>query len=324
MAFSSTTKGAWLRAERLRTKLKKAFAFFYPDADNAGFTPDVVDFFSALRTYLDIGAGLVGTGFRDAPDLYRLLRLGIAHLLIERVRSLEDRRLLDHKFLNEMIKPGHIIITSNWDPLIEHFAWLKGYPLRLASSGRHFETTEVYLIKLHGSIDWAQVRATRRDYYSTDHLATLKELQFAEHVRRHALPTRKKYPDSIVRVRATPINTAWQRLRSRAREPSMVTMATGKADDLGPCARSGATRTELSAEQRRSTSWAIRCHPMTSKFAPCCGRVFSADRRTLSSQFATRPPTYIIEFAISWTSKPSPTTSRSRPTRRHLHGQLAP
>src|SRR4051812_21243948 len=76
ISFSRSARGAWLGSEGFRAKLNKAFAFFYPDADNLGFSPDVVDFFSALRTYLDVGAGLAGTGFRDAPDLYRLLRLG--------------------------------------------------------------------------------------------------------------------------------------------------------------------------------------------------------------------------------------------------------
>lgn len=93
MSFSRTSKGAWLGKEGFRAKLKKAFEFFYPDADNVGFTPDVVDFFSALRTFLDVGSGLAGTRFTDAPELYRLLRLGIAHLLLERVRVLDEDRL---------------------------------------------------------------------------------------------------------------------------------------------------------------------------------------------------------------------------------------
>lgn len=60
--FSKSKAGKWLREERLSERLHKAFRFFYPDADHQGFQPDVVDFFSTLRTYLDVGAGLVGTG----------------------------------------------------------------------------------------------------------------------------------------------------------------------------------------------------------------------------------------------------------------------
>jgi hypothetical protein len=234
MDFSRTATGRWLGSEGFRAKMNKAFAFFYPDADNRGFTPDVVDFFSALRTYLDVGTGLVGTGFKDAPDLYRLLRRGIAHLLIERVRALDEEKVRSHPFLNEMVQPGHIIITSNWDMLIEHFAALKGFPLRLASRSRHFEPTEVYLIKLHGSVDWTQVREAQRHHYSVENFATLKELQFAPNVRRFAIPSRVREADEIIRVRAHPIGSAWQRVRSRTKEPHMVTMATGKSDDLGP------------------------------------------------------------------------------------------
>jgi len=96
-------------------KLDRAFKFFYPDARHPGFQPDVVDFFSTLRTYLDIGAGLVGTGFPDAPDFYRLLRRAIAHLLMDRMRQIDQDRFLEHPFLQEMVRPGHIIVTSNWD-----------------------------------------------------------------------------------------------------------------------------------------------------------------------------------------------------------------
>lgn len=75
-------KKRWGTSEKLPARLETAFTFFYPDAVHAGFRPDVVDFFSALRTYVDIGTGFAG-GFKDAPDLYRSLKFAIAHLLIE-------------------------------------------------------------------------------------------------------------------------------------------------------------------------------------------------------------------------------------------------
>jgi hypothetical protein len=230
IAFAGTARGTWLRQEDFSGKLDRAFKFFYPDARHRGFQPDVVDFFSSLRTYLDVGAGLVGTGFGDAPDLYRLLRRAIAHLLVDRVRQIDQAKLADHPFLTEMVRPGNIIVTSNWDFLIEHFAQLNSIPLRLSSRTRHFPETEVALLKLHGSIDWCQVHATSPEYPEDDY-ATIKELQFAPRTRRHSLPEEN---DDLVRIRALPISNAWQRLRSRASEPYMVTMATGKADDLGP------------------------------------------------------------------------------------------
>ena len=75
--------------EGLEERLDKAFKYFYPDAIHAGYRPDVVDFFSSLRMYLDVGAGLPG-GFTDAPHLYRSLKSAIAHLLIEKLRQCEQ------------------------------------------------------------------------------------------------------------------------------------------------------------------------------------------------------------------------------------------
>ena len=227
--FSRTSAGSWLGNEELSAKLKRAFRFFYPDASNEGFQPDVVDFFSALRSYLDVGAGLVGTGFPDAGELYRLLRRAISHLLIVRSRQIDEMQFSESAYLNQMVRPGNIIITSNWDTLIEHFAYLNDIPLRLTSRARHFPSNEVSLLKLHGSLDWCQLSARVAGYADAD-FATLKELQFAPRARRSALP---EEPLEIVRVRAD-LSSAWQKIRSRTREPWMVTMVTGKADDLGP------------------------------------------------------------------------------------------
>jgi hypothetical protein len=66
----------WKDTERLPDRVDTAFKYFYPDAANKGYRPDVVDFFSALRTYIDVGAGLRG-GFTDAPELYRSLKFAI-------------------------------------------------------------------------------------------------------------------------------------------------------------------------------------------------------------------------------------------------------
>lgn len=227
--FSKTAVGNWLAQEGLEGELERAFRFFYPDADHEGFQPDVVDFFSALRTYLDVGAGLVGTGFANAPDLYRLLRRAIAHLLVVRSRQIDVDQFRDHPYLTEMVEPGNIIITSNWDTLIEHFASLNSIPLRLTSRTRHFDPGEVSLLKLDGSLDWCQVSA-RASGYPDDDYGTLKELQFAPRSRRSALPTDDA---DVIRVRCD-LSSAWQMSKSRAREPWMVTMVTGKADDLGP------------------------------------------------------------------------------------------
>lgn len=227
--FAKSAPGSWLAQEDLHNKLKRAFKFFYPDASNEGFQPDVVDFFSALRTYLDVGAGLVGTGFADAPELYRLLRRGMAHLLIYRQRQLDEEAFKNHSYMAEMVQPGNIIVTSNWDTLVEQFAAANEIPLRLTSRSRHFDAGEVNLLKLHGSIDWCQ-GLTRSTGYTDDNFATLKELRYAPRRRRSALP---EDASEVIRIR-TPHGEVWRRVRSRAKEPFMVTMVTGKQDDLGP------------------------------------------------------------------------------------------
>jgi hypothetical protein len=93
--FAKTPAGSWLASEDVPDRLEKAFRFFYPDAVNQGFQPDVVDFFSALRAYLDVCAGLAGTGFADAADLYRLLKRAIAYLLVQRTRAIDADDLGD-------------------------------------------------------------------------------------------------------------------------------------------------------------------------------------------------------------------------------------
>jgi hypothetical protein len=227
--LANRNAGAWLKEDGLPDQLAAAFDFFYPDAHHEGFQPDVVNFFSTLRTYLDIGAGLAGTGLKNAPEMYRLLKRGTACLLVDRLRNVGSQRLRDHEYLDEMVQPGHIIITSNWDLLVETFCRAKGLPLRRASINRKFDEGEVTLLKLHGSIDWCQVSA-REAGYGDEEFAALRELQFASPYRM-ALPTDQ---DSIVRIREAPLNQAWQKIKSRSAEPYLVTMATGKSDDLGP------------------------------------------------------------------------------------------
>ena len=229
IAFSKLPSGRWMQEENFESNLQKAFKFFYPDAEHTGFQPDVVDFFSALRTYLDVGAGLVGTGFGDAPELYRLLRRGIAHLLIDRTRRTRALSgFASHDYLAEMVQPGHIVITSNWDTVIEEYAAEHSIPLRLTSRSRKFDTSEVVLLKLHGSLDWCRMH--QRTAHPEEDYAALKELQSPP---RPYTPTLPRDSEDLIRIRASPSNT-WRRVRSRSREPYMVTMATGKADDLGP------------------------------------------------------------------------------------------
>jgi hypothetical protein len=218
----------WLISEHLPDRLTAAFKYFYPDAVNTGYRPDVVDFFSTLRTYLDVGAGLAG-GFHDAPELYRSLKFAIAHLLIERIRDCNPHLEAGHAYLDEVVQPGNIVITSNWDIVVERYAQLKGVPLRLSGYGEN----ELVVLKLHGSVDWC--RGSDRASYPDDDYCLLGQQLFGVRPYEMTLPSAKDLGDRLVRIRALENwGDAWRKITSRGNDLHMVTMARGKAGDLGP------------------------------------------------------------------------------------------
>lgn len=218
-------------SDELERELDVAYRFLYPDARYDHFQPDVVDFFSALSAFVGIGQGWPGTGLKNGRELLRTLRRAIARMLISKAREISDSRLRSHDYLQRAVAPGHVIITTNWDPIVERFAELNDIPLRLSSSSNKFSPTEVTLIKLHGSVDWTLASSTSRPYELEDY-ATLRELRTSGRSYRAALPDRTG-AEELVRVRADWSNM-WQRVSSRAREPWLVTMVTGKQDELGP------------------------------------------------------------------------------------------
>ncbi|MGH2798243.1 MAG: tyrosine-type recombinase/integrase [Thermoleophilaceae bacterium] len=90
-------KKRWGVSEKLPERLDAAFRFLYPDAVHAGFRPDVVGFFSALRRYIDVGAGFTG-GLQDAPDLFRSLKFAIAHVFCRADGGPIDRTTVRRRF----------------------------------------------------------------------------------------------------------------------------------------------------------------------------------------------------------------------------------
>jgi hypothetical protein len=219
------------RMGNLAARLERAFKFFYPEAVHDGYRPDVVDFFSSLRTYLDVGTGLPG-GFADAPLLYRSLKRAIAELLLLRTLQAEPKLQAGHPYLDELVQPGNIVITSNWDVLLERCADLRGVPVRLVGTG---DGNELTLLKLHGSLDWCLGQHMRRRFSHPGRYAMLNECLFPDRQYRPKLPPASAREDLVVRIRAL---ESWPRahtqVRVRATEPYMVTMARGKAGDLGP------------------------------------------------------------------------------------------
>jgi hypothetical protein len=87
------------------------------------------------------------------------------------------------------------------------------------------------LLKLHGSIDWC-LNSDRDSRYKAGSYASLLERLFPPNPYRRRLPNAQ---GELVRIKAVEYpNEAWRRIRSRADELHMVTMARGKAGDLGP------------------------------------------------------------------------------------------
>jgi hypothetical protein len=202
----------------------ESFKFFYPDADSRGFQPDVVDFFSALRTYIDVGSGHAG-GFIDAPLLYVTLKRAISHMLVQRVRESEEK-IRNSTYLRDVVAAGNIAITSNWDILLERYAQLHGVPLRYTGT----EPDSFTLLKLHGSVDWC-LGCNMKKYPDSD-FAELRERLFS--ARSYTIPLRpKERDDCVFRIRGLEEwGNVWQRIRSRGREPHIVTMVRGKSGDL--------------------------------------------------------------------------------------------
>lgn len=230
--FSRRAEGQWLQQEGLEARLSESYKYFYPDAENPYFRPDPVDFFSTLRTFIDISRTFPARGFDQPEELYRTLKRGIAHLLVNEAKGYDDEKLMGHPFLEKMMQPGNVVITSNWDTLLERYAALKGIQLRLTSTSRKFPESTVHLLKLHGSIDWCKITDRNANYPDAD-FASLGELQNPEGQKKTLPLPNEGDEESLVRVRTEP-STEWRTIRSRVNNPWMVTMVTGKQDDLGP------------------------------------------------------------------------------------------
>lgn len=220
---------AWRHSGPLRA-MPDAFKFFYPDGANSDFRPDAVDFFATLKSYIETAEGLPG-GLKDAPELYRSLKFAIARVLVERLRQC-DRKLAvgNHEYLDRVVQPGNIVVTSNWDLAIERYAWHKKIPVRFNGS----DEGELVVLKLHGSVDWTLCgdgfAKPESDY------AVLSERVTRDRPYTAPLPEDGDERDrAVFRMRVlNNWNEAWRFLSSRTSEPHMVTMARGKAGDLGP------------------------------------------------------------------------------------------
>lgn len=206
----------------LEQQLRDAYQYFYPE-ESETFVPEVVDFFSVLRANEDVARGMPGAF--EHHSLLNDLRLAIARLLCEQTR---DLAIPDDGWasVDRIIQPGRVVITSNWDLFVEHYAWHRGVPLRL---GGRPSNDHVTLLKLHGSIDWTH-RDYRRPGRPDEEFAALREMQNPRRARTIAVSV-----EDVLRIRAIEnMARSWQFIKARTTRPLMITMSLGKTVDMAP------------------------------------------------------------------------------------------
>ena len=220
-------KLAEARALSINSRLKDAYKFFYPE-ESTTFVPDVVDFFSVLRAYEDV-AGITDSGqprfaggFRHT-GLLRELRLIVVRLLCDRLREI-DIPANGWPNVEQMLKPGNVVITSNWDLCVEWFAFSRGIRLRLGGAP---DDRTLVLIKLHGSLDWTEPGFRKAGSSDAD-FSVLRELQNTNR------PYRIDQAE-MLRVHAVEnMSRSWQFIKARTSRPHMIMMSQGKTVDMSP------------------------------------------------------------------------------------------
>jgi hypothetical protein len=210
-------------------KLREAYKFFYPEEAKT-FVPNVVDFFSVLRAYEDVSGVTDGGnprfpgGFKH-PGLLTELRMAIVRLLCDRLRQIPIPPA-GLGSVEQILQPGNVVITSNWDLFVERYANCRGIRLRLGGTP---ESQTLTLIKLHGSLDWTEQRL-RKANQSDDDYSVLRELQNSKPSHRLAFKT-----DKMLRIHAVEnMSKSWQFIKARTERPHMIMMSQGKTVDMGP------------------------------------------------------------------------------------------
>jgi hypothetical protein len=218
------TNVSWGVSKDLEGRLTDAYAFFYPDKGE-GFRPSVVDFFSVLSSYGQIDRGNLPDGFPDR-ELLADLRFAIVHVICERLRVLDDQVLQrPHGLLDEMIAPGNIVVTTNWDTVLERIAHARGVPHRLSGLP---SDSELLVLKLHGSIDWL-LRGQAKKAVAKTTYADLSELLASARA-----PARNVVSSQVLRTRVSNPGASWRTIKGATRDPFMLTMSPGKSEALGP------------------------------------------------------------------------------------------
>lgn len=220
----SNENSHWGVSQDIPRRLNEAYQYFYP-AKGKNFQPPVADFFMVLSTYEAISARGLPEGFSD-HELLRDLRFAIANILSSRTKSIDQYLADSNPFLDEAIQPGNVIITTNWDFVLERAALNRGIPFRLRW---YDENSSVTILKLHGSIDWTSQEHKKKPW-STDNYLRLENMVTPDGARRDALAGHK-----IARCQAIEkCSRSYQTIKGSTHHPYMLTMSRGKSDEIDP------------------------------------------------------------------------------------------
>ena len=202
---------------KLVKDLPFAYEALYPDGALTGFIPNTVDFFSSLKAYIDVAPHMRVPSIPNAVALMQSLKKAIQQILIEKQREIEvNPRFSNSAYLQEVVKPGSVVITTNWDLMIERYAAHNG--VDVAWKGSH-DPKRLLLLKLHGSIDWCS---------TSDKAVGTKSSDF------RAIDSGSK-PESYCRATITQDVVAADNLRrvpTLIKSPLMVAMYSGKGVEL--------------------------------------------------------------------------------------------
>ncbi len=199
----------WGVSKNIEQRLQSAYAYFYPDK-GPGFRPEVVDFFSVLTAYNQIDRTGMPGGFPDR-ELLADLRFAIDHVLCEGLRVAEAAKLAaPHELLDRMVLPGNVVITTNWDSLVERTAEAREVPHRLSG---HAADGELLILKLHGSIDWLRPSQAKKPVGRIAY-AELTELCGSARAHRSSPTT----ASAVLRTRIPSAGATWRTIKRLSRK----------------------------------------------------------------------------------------------------------
>lgn len=234
----------WARRRRSadwNTDLKKAVTIIYPDGAYEGYRPLVSDFFTLVEVIDRVHSGRERLPL-DARGLLTDLRAEIAEGLTCSVDALRrtSAQIPHHEWLTDANRPD-VIVTSNWDTLVEQTALRAGLNVMLRWPRHDQRRTEVLpkdtvvVLKLHGSIDWGTPQDRRFversrdwDYERLDRVITPGRPARSSSLDQEPLPTGDDPAKVLLRYRSYDHPNARDRTRVGFAEPLMATMAAGK------------------------------------------------------------------------------------------------